>query len=57
MGAFQQLAAKLASQGASNPNAIAANIGRKKYGNATMAKAAATGRPAASFKNPPKRFG
>lgn len=40
MSAFNQLKAKLAAQGASNPGGLAASIGRKKYG-ATFNEAAA----------------
>jgi hypothetical protein len=47
--AFDRLAAKLAERpGVSDPKALAAAIGRRKYGASTMAKAAAQGRPAAS---------
>lgn len=49
MSAFDKLASKLASRpGVSNPRALAAYIGRKKYGAGTMAKAAARGTSAAS---------
>ena len=41
MSAFDALAAKLASQGASNPRGLAASIGRKKYGASTMSEASA----------------
>jgi hypothetical protein len=41
------LAQKLASQGVKNPGGLAYSIGAKKYGSATMAKAAATSTPAA----------
>ena len=44
MSAFDQLAAKLAQQkGVTNPRALAAYIGRKKYSGPIMAKAAARG--------------
>lgn len=44
MSAFDQLANKLAGRpGVSNPRALAAAIGRRKYGASTMAKAAARG--------------
>lgn len=33
-GRFQKLKGQLAKKGASNPGALAAYIGRKKYGNA-----------------------
>lgn len=49
MSAFDQLANKLASRpGVTNPRALAAYIGRKKYGAGTMAKASARGVSAAS---------
>lgn len=42
MSAFDQLAGKLAGQkGVTNPRALAAYIGRKKYGASTMAQASA----------------
>ena len=45
---FDRLAAKLSGRpGVTNPNALAAAIGRRKDGAAAMAKGAATGRPAA----------
>lgn len=48
---FDKLAAKLASRpGVSNPRALAAYIGRRKYGARTMAKAAARGVPAAKVR-------
>ena len=40
MSAFDQLAAKLAAQGAKNPRAMAYSIGANKYGKATMNEAA-----------------
>ena len=44
-GRFAALKSKLAKRGdVSNPGAVAAFIGRKKYGAATMAKMAAAGR-------------
>jgi hypothetical protein len=46
---FDKLAGKLANQpGVTNPKALAAAIGRKKYGAKTMAKASARGVSAAS---------
>lgn len=46
---FQKLAGKLAARpGVSNPKALAAYIGQKKYGASTMAKAASRGVSAAS---------
>ena len=42
MSAFDQLAAKLASRpGVTNPRALAASIGDKKYGAKTMGQASA----------------
>jgi len=41
---FKQLTNKLAAKGAENPKALAAYIGRKKYGAKKMAKMAAAGR-------------
>jgi hypothetical protein len=41
---FKSLANKLARKGAENPKALAAYIGRKKYGNKKMAKLSAHGR-------------
>lgn len=38
---FRKLSAHLASRGASNPDALAAYIGRKRYGNAGMARLSA----------------
>lgn len=49
MSAFDQLAAKLAGEkGVTNPRALAASIGDRKYGKGTMAKAASRGVSAAS---------
>lgn len=41
---FAAIAAKARKAGARDPNAVAAAIGRKKYGPARMAKMAAAGR-------------
>ena len=42
MSAFDQLKAKLAQRpGVTNPGALAAYIGREKYGSGTMAEASA----------------
>lgn len=41
---FKKLTAQLAAKGARNPKALAAAIGRKKYGKAGMAAKAAAGR-------------
>lgn len=44
MSAFDQLAAKLAQRkGVSDPRALAASIGRKKYGASNMAQAGSEG--------------
>ena len=49
MSAFDQLAKELASRpGVTNPRALAAAIGRRKYGKKVMAKAAAKGASAKS---------
>jgi hypothetical protein len=48
---FDALASKLAGRpGVTDPRALAAAIGRKKFGGARMAKAAAQGKPAAKVK-------
>ena len=41
---FAKLQRKLAGQGVKNPAALAATIGRRKYGKQRMAKLAARGR-------------
>ncbi len=41
---FKSLSRKLAKRGARNPKALAAYIGRKKYGKKKMAKMSAAGR-------------
>ena len=41
---FAKLKGELAKKGAKSPGALAAYIGRKKYGNAKMAKLSAKGR-------------
>lgn len=41
---FAKLEGELAAKGAKNPAALAASIGRKKYGKAKMAKMAAAGK-------------
>lgn len=43
-GRFKELSNKLAKQGVSDPDALAASIGRKKYGASKMASMAAKGR-------------
>ena len=43
-GRFKKLKDKLGKKGAKNPAALAAYIGRKKYGNKKMASMAAKGR-------------
>jgi Mu-like prophage I protein len=44
MSRFSRLSSALAAKGAHNPDALAAHIGRKKYGRAGMAALAAAGR-------------
>lgn len=44
---FKALTGQLASKGAKNPKALAASIGRKKYGNAKFQGLAAAGKKAA----------
>lgn len=46
---FQQLEDKLAARGAKNPPALAAYIGREKYGAKKMANLSAKGRKAATI--------
>lgn len=41
---FKALSRSLAKKGARNPDALAASIGRKKFGKKKMAKMAAAGR-------------
>lgn len=41
---FNKMARKLSSRGTKNPRALAAYIGRKKYGKRGMARKAARGR-------------
>ena len=43
-GRFEKLSNELASEGARNPDALAAYIGRKKYGALKMRKWATAGR-------------
>ena len=43
-GRFKALTKKIAAHGAKNPKAVAAAIGRKKYGAKKMASMAAKGR-------------
>ncbi len=51
MSNFDRLAAKLAGRpGVTNPRALAAVIGRKKFGGAAMSHAAAKGESAATAK-------
>lgn len=45
---FAALKAKLAAKGAKNPGALAASIGREKYGNKRFSKLAAKARAAKS---------
>ena len=52
---FDRLASKLAQRGnVSNPRALAAYIGRKKYGPSTRARASARGVPASSIAKRPR---
>lgn len=51
---FKSLSKKLAKKGARDPDALAASIGRKKYGKRKMADMAAAGRKR-KFKTRPKR--
>lgn len=46
--AFAKLTSKLSRKGVRNPKALAASIGRKKYGKKGMARKAAAGRRAAA---------
>lgn len=41
---FKQMTKSLAKKGVKDPGAVAASIGRKKYGDSDMAKASAAGR-------------
>jgi hypothetical protein len=51
MSNFDKLASKLAQRpGVSNPRALAAYIGQKKYGARKMANAAREGKPASRVK-------
>ena len=43
-GRFKALSSKLAEKGAKNPDALAAFIGRKKYGKSKFAKLSAHGK-------------
>jgi len=49
-GRFAKLESSLKKSGARNPGALAASIGRKKYGAKKMAKMAAAGKKRASKK-------
>lgn len=49
-GRFAKVEASAKKSGARNPAAVAAAAGRKKYGNAKMAKMAAKGRSRAAAK-------
>lgn len=42
---FANLTKKLSTKGVKDPKALAASIGRKKFGNKKMAKMAAKGKP------------
>lgn len=48
---FKALSNKLASEGAKNPDALSAYIGRKKYGKAKFQKLASAGKDHASSNN------
>lgn len=52
---FKQLASKLEKRGAENPFALAAWIGRKKYGKKRFQELAAKGRKRASEKESKKK--
>lgn len=47
---FRTVTRSVAGKGVRNPKALAASIGRKKYGNAKMAKLSAQGRKRAAAK-------
>ena len=49
-GRFQKLKGELSKKGVRNPAAVAASIGRKKYGAKKMASMAAKGRKRAAKK-------
>lgn len=49
-GRFAKLTKQLSAKGIKNPKALAASIGRKKYGATKMASMAAAGRKRASKK-------
>ena len=49
-GRFKKVEAEAAASGARNPAAVAAKVGREKYGKKKMAKMAAAGRKRASKK-------
>lgn len=49
-GRFQKLKGQLAKKGVRNPAAVAASIGRKKYGAKKFQKMATTGKKRASRK-------
>lgn len=51
MSKFEQLKKKLAKKGAKSPGGLAAYIGRKKFGEKRMEKAASEGKPAAKVKS------
>ena len=50
-GRFRQLKGKLAAKGATNPGALAAYIGRKKYGKKKFQSLSAHGRHKGSVMN------
>lgn len=49
-GRFAKLTASLSKKGIKNPKALAASIGRKKYGKTKMTKMAVAGRKRAAKK-------
>lgn len=49
-GRFAKLKSQLAAKGVKNPSALAASIGRKKYGSKKMTAMATAGRKRASKK-------
>lgn len=57
MSRFARLSAALAAKGAHNPDALAAHIGRRKYGRAGMAALAAKGRAKLTSRSEPPAGG
>lgn len=56
-GRFAQVKAKAAASGATNPAAVAAAIGRKKYGAKKMAQLSAKGRARSAYNRAGKKTG